>query len=310
MELLGRGLLVLWEFFICFNDAIYNKKYMSNVYNKFILVLFIIIFLINIGGYMSKIFHNGEYYTEEEMKRIVLDYASSVLSKKNDRHLQMQHLFPSDLNENSKILDYGCGMGVISKLFSEKYGSFIDAVDISENELKKAKIAFGDNEKINFMLLNEFTFPEKKYDMVFSSQVIEHVHNPGNYLERINYMLKDDKYLLIGLPNIVNLNYIVNLLFFSKKRMNKYAKNMSQNYNKANDHINGWDPLHFITLVTSCGFEFIDYLPTEGTPITDVFNKIPIIGKYLYRIPLQSRLSYTMFFIFKKTKYIKIGNND
>jgi len=259
---------------------------------------------------MDKIFHLGKYYTPEEMKVIVEEYYASVFRRKGDRHISMQKLFPKDLDKNAHILDYGCGMGGISQLFYEKYQCQVDGVDISENELQKAKITFGDNENLNFSLLKDFSFPEKKYDMVFSSQVIEHIHNPGNYLERINYMLKDDKYLVIGLPNIVNLNYIINLLFFSKKRIDKHAKDMLGNYNKANHHINGWDPLHFITLVTSCGFEFIDYLPTEGTPITNVFNKIPIIGKYLYRVPFQSRLSYTMFFRFKKIKYVDIGNHD
>ncbi len=259
---------------------------------------------------MDKIFHLGSYYTESEMKDIVQKYYQSVFFKKGNRHVQMQKLFPSNLNSESNILDYGCGMGGISQLFYDKYQCRVDGVDISKNELQKAKITFGANENLNFFLLKDFTFPEKKYDLVFSSQVIEHIHNPGNYLERINYMLRDDGYLIIGLPNIVNLNYLINLLFFSPKRMHKHAKNISKNYNKANNHINGWDPLHFTTLVTSCGFELIDYLPTEGTPITNILNRVPFIGKYLYRIPLQTRLSYTMFFLFKKTKYVEIGNND
>jgi len=259
---------------------------------------------------MDKIFHLGSYHTEDEMKDIVTEYYKSVFEKKKDRHVQMQKLFPTNLTQDSKILDYGCGMGGVSQLFNERYNCEVDGVEISDNELKKAKIAFGENKKLNFLLLNEFEFPEKNYDLIFSSQVIEHVHNPGNYLSKINYMLKDDAYLLIGLPNIVNLNYLINLLFFSPKRMRKHANNMSKGYNKASNHINGWDPLHFITLVTSCGFEFVDYLPTEGTPITNVFNKIPIIGKYLYKIPFQTKLSYTMFFVFKKSKYIEIGNSD
>jgi len=259
---------------------------------------------------MDKIFHLGKYYTSEEIKVIVQEYYASVFRRKGDRHISMQKLFPKDLDKNSHILDYGCGMGGVSQLFYEKYQCQVDGVEISENELKKAKNAFAENKKLNFLLLNEFEFPEKHYDLIFSSQVIEHVHNAGNYLSKINYMLKDDAYLLIGLPNIVNFNYLINLMFFSPKRMRKHANNMSKGYNKASNHINGWDPLHFITLVTSCGFEFVDYLPTEGTPITNIFNKIPIIGKYLYRIPLQTRLSYTMFFIFRKKKYIQIGNND
>lgn len=259
---------------------------------------------------MEQIFHNGKYFTEEEMKSIVKTYYASVLSKRGDRHVQMQKIFPDTLNENSKILDYGCGMGGISQLFYEKYHCQVDGVEISANELQKAKITFGENKNLNFLLLDEFTFPENHYDLVFSSQVIEHVHNPGNYLFKINKMLKNDGYLLIGLPNIVNLNYLTNLMFFSQKRALKLSKHMLQNYNKASNHINGWDSVHFITLLASVGFELVEFLPTEGTPISSQLRKIPIIGKYIYNLPFTTKLSYTMFFLAKKVKEVDIGNSD
>lgn len=259
---------------------------------------------------MDKILHNDKYYTEEEMKIIVKKYYSSIFSTTRDRHFQMQKLFPNDLNKKSKILDYGCGMGCVSQLFNEKYDCKVDGVEISDNELKKAKIAFGNNKDLNFLLLDEFNFPENYYDLVFSSQVIEHVHNPGNYLSKINSMVKDDGYLLIGLPNIVNLNYLSNLMLFSQKRALKLSKNMLNNYNKAGDHINGWDPVHFIILLASCGFELVEYLPTEGTPISIFLKKVPLIGKYIYNLPFTTRVSYTMFFLVKKVKKVNIGNND
>jgi 2-polyprenyl-3-methyl-5-hydroxy-6-metoxy-1,4-benzoquinol methylase len=259
---------------------------------------------------MDKVFHNGIYYTKDEIKNVVEEYYSSVYLKKRDRHVQMQKLFPNDLTKESKILDYGCGMGGISQLFNEKYNCDVDGVDISVNELEKAKIAFGYNDKLNFLLLEEFSFPEKYYDLIFSSQVIEHVHNPGNYLSKINNMMKDNGYLLIGLPNIVNLNYLSNLMFFTSKRAKKLSNSMLNDYNKANDHINGWDPYHFIILLASCGFELIEYLPTEGTPLSIQLRKIPIIGKYIYNLPFKSRLSYTMFFLAKKVKDVNIKDYD
>ncbi len=110
-------------------------------------------------------------------------------------------------------------------------------------------------------------------------------------------MIKDDGYLLIGLPNIVNLNFLISQMFFSNKRALRLSKNIINNYNKAGDHINGWDPTHFTILLASCGFELIKYLPTEGTPITGVLSKIPVIGKYIYHLPFTTKLSYTMFFL-------------
>lgn len=178
------------------------------------------------------------------------------------------------------------------------------------NELEKAKLVFGDNKNINFVVLSDFDFPIAKYNLVFSSMVIEHVHNPGTYLPNINKMLKDDGFLLIGLPNIIDLNYIINLIFFGQKRALKQSIRILDTYDKSRDHINGWDPLHFIQLCASVGFELVSWLPAGGTPISSILRKIPVVGRYIYHLPFQSRLCYDMFFLLKKKKNICIGPND
>lgn len=45
------------------------------------------------------------------------------------------------------------------------------------------------------------------------------------------------------------------------------SKEMLSNYDKGMHHINAWDSVYFVTLLASCGFEMIDYLPTEGVAI-------------------------------------------
>jgi 2-polyprenyl-3-methyl-5-hydroxy-6-metoxy-1,4-benzoquinol methylase len=259
---------------------------------------------------MDKVFHNDNFYSQEEIKVIVSDYYQSIFTNKRDRHSQMQKIFPQNLNQDSKILDYGCGMGGVSDLFVKSYSCNVDGVDISQNELQKAIMAFGNNTKINFILLENFDFPENNYDLIFSSQVIEHVHNTGNYLSNINQMLKNDGYLLIGLPNILNMNYLLKLGLSSHKKLTKHSKHILNNYNKASDHIHCWDPFHFTSLLASCGFELVKYLPTEGTPMFNAIKKIPIIGKYIYILPFNTKLSYTMFFLAKKVKQVTIGSNE
>jgi 2-polyprenyl-3-methyl-5-hydroxy-6-metoxy-1,4-benzoquinol methylase len=258
---------------------------------------------------MQQIYHEGKYYDGNEIKKIVLEYYQDVSKNRYGRHIQMQQLFPESLNKDSNILDYGCGMGGVSKLFADKYSCHVDAVDISANELEKAKITYS-QDNINFIHLDDFHFNTNYYDLVFSSQVIEHVHNPGNYLSKINNMLKTDGILIIGLPNIVNFDYLINLVLFTPLKAKKHSKNIIDNYFKATHHINGWDPYHFITLLASCGFELLEYLPTEGTPISMKLKRIPVIGKYIYKMPFTTRLSYTMFFVVKKAKNISIGIND
>ncbi|MBY8164126.1 class I SAM-dependent methyltransferase [Vibrio fluvialis] len=242
----------------------------------------------------------------EEIK----EYHKNIFKSKYDRHVQMQSLFPSDLSSDSCVLDFGCGWGGVSRLFSNKYGTKVDAVDISQEALELASSIYKD-ENISFINLKDFEFPEKKYDLIFSSQVIEHVHNPGTYLHNISKMLKQDGYLLIGLPNGCNMNLFFNQLFMTKRRLLKRSKRIIESYDKAHDHINQWDMVHFTTLCASCGFSLVDYKNTEGTPIFNYLHSVPLIGKYIYKIPfLNSNISYTMFFLFKKEKEVVIGVND
>ena len=123
-------------------------------------------------------------------------------------------------------------------------------------------------------------------------------------------MTKNDGYLLIGLPNNTNFNSLLSLIFLSQRRALKRSKQILENYHKASDHINGWDPYLFITLLATCVFELVKYLPTEGTPLFSQLSRIPMIGKYIHSFPFTTRLSYTMFFLARKVRDVEIGNNE
>ena len=77
------------------------------------------------------------------------------------------------------------------------------------------------------------------------------------------------------------------------------------------DHINAWDSVHFVTLLASCGFEMIDYLPTEGVAIPFLHfmhRKIGYLDKRNRGI--FKNFCYTMHYTFKKVKYVKINDYD
>lgn len=252
---------------------------------------------------------------EEKIKNEIYEYYHKTFNCKDDRHVRMQEIFP-EITEKDIILDYGCGLGCISHFFFKKYSCSVDAVDHSAEELNKAKIAWAED-IINFQTISEFSFPEEKYNLIFSSQVIEHVHNVGNYLFQINKMLKLDGYLVIGLPNIINPNFIWGTFFTSTKRLVRHSREVLDKYNKVHDHINAWDPYTFVTLLGSCGFELEQYIPTEGVPQPSfIWRKIPLIGKYFptyinkMNRGFHGHWSYTMFFRLKKVKSVNIENTD
>ncbi len=247
---------------------------------------------------------------EEKIKHEVYSYYKQVFNNKNDRHQIVKDILPV-LNSESKVLDYGCGMGGLAKLIVDLYGAHVEGVDIDEGQIEKAKTAYGQTDKLSFIHINDFKFPDQKYQLVISTQVIEHVHNPGTYLSRINRMLIESGELIISLPNIVNLKYLFDLCLFSNRRAKKLSDNIITNYNKVIHHINGWDPYHFITLCASCGYKLEKYIPAEGIMLPKIINRIPLLGNILpdylnINIPLIKKLSYTMVFLYKKVKNICI----
>lgn len=103
-------------------------------------------------------------------------------------------------NENIEILDLGSGRGWLTSLLAE-YGN-VTGVEPIRSVVKYAKQMFP---KINFIcgtttdLLKK---DHKKYDLVVTSEVIEHIADDNKYtfIKEINKLLKDNGFLIVTTP--------------------------------------------------------------------------------------------------------------
>jgi len=260
--------------------------------------------------------HNGNEYTYEEFKDFLLDLKTSTFENRSSVFSSIPKILAGGgYDSDSNILDFGSGLGQVSAYMHEQYSASIDAVEPDKDWREKSKLVWNDklNYDINFIDLDDFSFPVNRYDLVISTAVIEHVHNPGTYLHNIGKMLKEDGRLLIGFPNGENLRTLFTQFRYSKKTVIKRSKKVLQSYNKPNYHINSWDAYHFTTLLASCGFEVLEFVHNGGIPLPIV--NIPFIGKYLpgyiyLNIPILNRLSYGMYFLVRKSKKVTIACAD
>lgn len=126
-----------------------------------------------------------------------------------DKIQKIVELVPNDVET---IVDIGCGNGVITNVLGKQYK--VTAVDRSENALSYVK-----TKKIKASADN-IPLDNSSFDMVFSSELLEHL-NDNTFIKAINEIKRlSKKYVFITVPNdenpdklsikCPNCNYIFN----------------------------------------------------------------------------------------------------
>lgn len=99
-----------------------------------------------------------------------------------------------------KVLDIGCGDGA-NAIKLKKMGFNVEGCDISKNAVKKAsyKGIFAVQVDVNS---NKLPFKSSSYDIVWLTDVIEHVFWPEYLISEIFRILKPSGFLYLSTPNI------------------------------------------------------------------------------------------------------------
>lgn len=103
--------------------------------------------------------------------------------------------------KTGKLLDYGCGPGVISSRIA-KLGWDVIGIDHSPQMIKIANQEFGDSKKLRFKLsgAEEVTniFKRNEFDVVVSIMVIHGIDNLYKYFRSIQHILKSRGVLIVA----------------------------------------------------------------------------------------------------------------
>ena len=119
---------------------------------------------------------------------------------------------------NKKILDVGCGNGVISLEYAKKNN--LTLIDISSNmlDLAKANAQSKRIDNINYYLgsIEEFDSPEK-YDAIIAIGLLSHVSSINDTIVKLKSLLNNDGNLIIQFSDLNSFITKINL-FLSKRK--------------------------------------------------------------------------------------------
>jgi len=129
--------------------------------------------------------------------RAAVRYGNGIHTK--HRHMQYHDFFVNRITKNEKVLDVGCGIGAVSYDIAQKSGAIITAIDLNPKNIEKAKAEFN-HSNIEYIVGDAFTdLPEKKFEVVILSNVLEHIEKRAFFLKRL-CLTVSPKRLLIRVP--------------------------------------------------------------------------------------------------------------
>ena len=136
--------------------------------------------------------------------------------------------------KNIKILDIGCGGGLLSEPMC-RLGADITAIDASEKNISVAKLH---SKKNNLKIKYICTSPEKlklkdKFDVILNMEIVEHVDDVNFFLKSCSNLLKRNGIMFVATLNktlksyifaIVGAEYILRWLPIGTHEWEKFIK--------------------------------------------------------------------------------------
>lgn len=102
------------------------------------------------------------------------------------------------MDQNLKVMEIGCGNGLVRKQLENKVGWTVDGCDINEAALKLNTGLKGDTFLYN--IHEKHARFENAYDAIILFDVLEHIPDTKEFLESIFYHLKPGGVLFINVP--------------------------------------------------------------------------------------------------------------
>jgi glycosyltransferase involved in cell wall biosynthesis len=193
------------------------------------------------------------------------DYQQPYMAKL-DKYSSHQKIAKKIQGCDLRVLDVGCGQGFIDNII-ENPNTEIIGIDILEGTKRSSKISRFIKQNIE----SEFSLQGlDEFDYILLADILEHIRNPAEILNKCQSNLKNKGKLIIAVPNIANWTVRLNLLFG--------AFNYTPRGILDKSHIHFYTLKSISQLITSCGYHIKSI---DATPIP-----LPTMFPFLAKNPI------------------------
>ena len=144
---------------------------------------------------------------------------------------RFQHLVRGVDLKNRRVLDVGCGCGNFIDKIKEST-DFCVGIDAAIAQVNYANAKFK-NEKTAFVeaSADSIPYPDEHFDLIFCSELIEHLLNPEEVIKEMKRLLKASGELIMTTPNYSSFWPVLELVWNKVSKVDYYHQHITK-FNK------------------------------------------------------------------------------
>jgi 2-polyprenyl-3-methyl-5-hydroxy-6-metoxy-1,4-benzoquinol methylase len=198
-------------------------------------------------------FYREEYFQACKSYSYSHDYSEEEMQFNLTQPIVADHVWKQARKKPvGKLIDIGCGEGFFARYFYD-HGWEIECCDLSSFAIEKHNpeiLGFFTKNNI-YKELDKLIINNNKFDFINLSNVLEHVREPINLLERVKKIMGKDSMLRIKVPN--DFSTFQQILLDSSRISSEYWFNPP-------GHVNFFTKESLKEVLTSCGFRIVKVL--------------------------------------------------
>ncbi|OGP55709.1 MAG: hypothetical protein A2Y65_03085 [Deltaproteobacteria bacterium RBG_13_52_11] len=188
----------------------------------------------NLEGMTKRLYKHYKYFSLDYVKRIIGHFKDDALLSNPwcMRYIESEFLILNNqidlikrlkLNgfdlKNRTVLEIGCANGCLLFACSKSGAKKLVGIDISQTRLKNAREFLGEKllkKKVELLLIDIFSqdlpYDKSSFEVIFSTNVLEHVQSTHDYFGRIKKYLSDKTEGCFALTSVCNKYNISSIL--------------------------------------------------------------------------------------------------